>query len=226
MGRWCVEKAHGKGILGRCKAACYDADMDERARVIGIAGPSCSGKTTLARRLASTLPGGALVFELDWYYHDQSGHGIDDIDVDVPAAIDHNLAVIHLRRLAAGHVVERPDYDYHTHARARAGITIHPAPAIIVEGLFALYWEELRAVLDHGMFIEADHGVCLERRIARDTRERGRTAEQVKRQYREKVQPMFERYVAPTCRHAGLVLDGAGSVDDMIERAAAWLESQ
>jgi uridine kinase len=172
------------------------------------------------------MPGGGLVFELDWYYHDQSDHGIDDIDVDIPAAIDHELAVAHLRRLAGGHAVERPDYDYHTHSRARAGVTIDPAPAIIVEGLFALYWEELRAVLDHGIFIQADHDLCLERRIARDTRERGRTAEQVKRQFREKVEPMFERYVAPSRRHAGLLLDGAGTMDAMIDRATTWLESQ
>lgn len=190
--------------------------MADRPRVIGIAGPSCSGKTSLARRLAEYLPGGGLVVELDWYYHDQTGASLEEIDVDVPGAIDHELLVSHLRRLIDGHAVERPAYDYVTHTRASEGVTVQPAANLIVEGLFALYWPELRDLLDHSVFILAGDATCLPRRIARDTRERGRTEEQVTRQYNDKVKPMYDRYVHPTRGNADLLLSGKHSVESMI----------
>lgn len=194
--------------------------------VIGIAGPSCSGKTSLARALAGRLPGGGVVFELDWYYHDQSGRSLDDIDVDSPAAIDHNLAITQLRRLAAGHAIERPAYDYHAHARAPEGVIVQPAANIIVEGLFALYWWEVGELLDYAIFIDAGHDTCLSRRIARDTRERGRSADKVTRQYREQVQPMYEQYVRPTREHAGLILDGEQSLDTLVGYVEDWMEDE
>jgi uridine kinase len=197
--------------------------MDAHPLVIAIAGPSCSGKTSLARRLAGRLPGGGLVFELDWYYHDQSGRTIEEIDVDVPDAIDHDLLVRHLGRLIDGRAVERPVYDYATHTRASEGAAIEPAANVVVEGLFALYWPELRALLDRSIFILAGHDTCLERRIARDTRERGRTREQVTRQYHAKVEPMYERYVHPTRDHAGLLLDGLDPIDTLLRKTLDWL---
>ena len=189
--------------------------MVNRPTVIGIAGPSCSGKSTLARGLAERLEGGARVIEIDWYYHDQTGRSTDEIDVDIPDAIEHPLLVTHLQRLVAGEAIERPDYDYATHSRSANGVRIEPAPNLIVEGLFTLYWPRLRALLDRAVFIEADANACLARRIERDTRERGRSADEVERQFHAKVLPMYERHVHPTREHAGLVLDGgalAGSL--------------
>jgi len=189
--------------------------MDDRPLVIGIAGPSCSGKTSLARRLAERLTGGGLVFELDWYYHDQAGRSLDDVEVDVPEAIDHELLTAHLRRLVDGHAIERPVYDYATHSRAREGVTVQAAANIVVEGLFALYWPGLRDLYDHSVFILADHDTCLARRIERDTRERGRTADQVTRQYLHKVRPMYEEHVHPTHAEADLLLPGEDSPESM-----------
>lgn len=183
--------------------------------VIGIAGPSCSGKTMLARTLAGRLPGGGVVFELDWYYRDQSGRDIDDIEVDVPDAIDHDLAVAQLQRLAGGETIERPVYDYATHSRAQNRVALSPAPHIVADGLFALYWPPLRALYDLSVFIDADAETCLRRRIARDTRERGRSADSVTRQFHARVWPMFEHHVLPTRTHAGLVLDGSREVNDL-----------
>lgn len=217
------ENLDGKGILRACKAAWYHALMFRRPLVIAIAGPSCSGKTTLARHLAERLPGGGLVFELDWYYHDQSGHGVDEIDVDVPDAIDHTLAVSQLRRLIDGHAVERPDYDYAAHARAATGIRVAPAASIVVEGLFALYWPELRALYDHSVFITLDHAICLQRRIDRDTRERGRTIDDVMRQYHRKVRPMYEQYVHPTRHEAELILHGIEPVESLVDEVERWI---
>jgi uridine kinase len=192
--------------------------------VIGIAGPSCSGKTTLARRLAAGLPGGGLVFELDWYYHDQAGVSVDAINVDIPTAIDHRLAITQLRRLIDGQAIERPAYDYATHTRRPQGVMVRPAANIIVEGLFALYWPEVGELLDYAIFIRADHDICLKRRIERDTRERGRTADEVARQFHDKVEPMYEKHVHPTWEHAGLILDGAQSIDDLVGHVEDWLQ--
>jgi uridine kinase len=189
--------------------------MSKRPLVIGIAGPSCSGKTSLARHLAERLRSGCLVFELDWYYHDQAGRTLDDIDVDVPSAIDHELLIAHLGRLIDGHAIERPVYDYATHSRAGEGVTIQPAANIIVEGLFALYWPGLYDLYDRAVFILADHDTCLERRIARDTSERGRTVDQVTKQFHQKVRPMYDVHVHPTCAEADLVLSGEDSLESM-----------
>jgi len=191
-----------------------------RSFVVGIAGPSCSGKTALARRLAEKLPGRTAVIELDWYYRDQSGHSLDDIDVDVPEAIDDALAVVQLERLVDGHAVERPVYDYTTHARTGETVRVEPAEFYIVEGLFTLYWDSLRRLLGASIYIDADHGICLARRIGRDTRERGRTLEEVMRQYHHRVRPMAEKFVVPTARHADLILPGTDPVDSLAARAA------
>lgn len=191
--------------------------MAPRAVVIAIAGPSCSGKTTIARRLRDALgPDRAVVFELDWYYHDHSTVPKHLWQFDHPSAIDDALMVDQLRTLAAGRPIDRPLYDYATHARTGATARVEPAPFVIVEGLFALYWEGVRALADVAVFITADHGLCLARRIERDVRERGRTAESVIRQVREQVEPMYEAHVHPTRRHAHLLVDGARPVDEIL----------
>jgi len=192
--------------------------MSDRPYIVGIAGPSCSGKTSLARTLARLLPGETLVFELDWYYRDQRGRTIDEINVDVPSALDETLIVEQLGRLAGGHSVVRPVYDYATHSRSPRGLGIGPADAIVVEGLFALYWERLRRLFDLSVFLLADHRTCLGRRIARDTRERGRTVEEVVRQYRRQVRPMYDRFVRPTRHRADVLLGGSGTVEDLSSR--------
>jgi len=192
--------------------------MSDRPYIVGISGPSCSGKTTLARSLAAGLSRAAVVFELDWYYRDQGGRTIGEINVDVPWALDDALIVEQLERLAGGGSVIRPAYDYSTHSRARRGIRVGPADTIVVEGLFALYWERLRRLFDLSVFIIADHKTCLARRIARDTRERGRTAGEVIRQYRRQVRPMYDRFVRPTRHRADILLGGSGTVADLVSR--------
>jgi uridine kinase len=194
--------------------------MIQRAFVVGIAGPSCSGKTSLARRLHETLDGTSLVFELDWYYRDQRGRSLDDIDVDIPEALDDALIVDQLRHLAAGLPIDRPVYDYVTHARLANTVRVDPSDVVIVEGLFALYWEPLRRLLGASVFITADHATCLSRRIARDTHERGRAVEEVMRQYHRSVRPRYEKFVQPTARYADLVLSGSDPVDSLAERVA------
>jgi len=182
--------------------------MKNPVRIIGIAGPSCSGKSTLAKHLSVVLDGATQVIGIDSYYHDRTGVPEKEINVDVPGAIEHDLLITHLQRLAAGLPVERPVYDYATHSRAPQGLHVLPADNVVVEGLFALYWEELRALFDLGVFMEVDHATCIERRIERDVRERGRTRESVIDVYEKKVRPMYETYVHDTREHADLTLYG------------------
>ena len=187
-------------------------------RVVGIAGPSGSGKTTLAEAVADRVTGGGVVFALDAYYRDQRGVDESVIDVDVPEAIEHELVYEHLRSLASGRRVEQPEYDFATHSRAPRGRVLEPAPIVVVEGLFALYWAQVRELVHTRVFVTLDHEECLRRRIERDVRERGRTRSEVVSQYENKVRPMYDRYVDATRHHAHLVLDGRASIDVLAEQ--------
>jgi uridine kinase len=197
--------------------------MPDRPRIIGIAGPSCSGKTTLARALAQALRGGATVVGLDAYYHDFSGVPEPAIHVDVPDAIDSRLLIEQMLDLAAGRAIERPVYDYATHTRSAQRVRVEPAGHVVVEGLFALYWPALRALYDLAVFVDADHDTCLSRRVDRDVRERGRTRESVVEVYRNKVRPMYELHVAPTRARADIVVSGLDGVDEMVSAVAGRL---
>lgn len=193
-------------------------------RVLGIAGPSGSGKTTLAHAVAARCDG--VVFALDAYYHDQRDVDESAIDVDVPKAIDVALALEHLRGLVAGRTIDQPVYDFATHARTDQTRSLAPARFVFVEGLFALYWPELRALMHARVFIDLDHDECLRRRIERDVRERGRTRAEVASQYENKVRPMYERHVEPTRRHADVVLDGHAEIHRLVEGLADALVRQ
>jgi uridine kinase len=185
--------------------------------LIGIAGPSCSGKSEVARRLARILRAPTLV--LDHYYRDLAEIPFDQrvkTNFDAPESLDSELIAQHVRALQRGEAVEQPTYDFAHHTRASNTEIVPSAPFVLVEGLFALYWPELRDSLNLRIYIHADHEVCLTRRIFRDVRERGRTEESVRSQYAETVQPMCECHIAPTQAHADLVLSGVAPVKQSV----------
>lgn len=184
--------------------------------VVGIAGPSGSGKTTLAQAVASRL--GGLVFALDAYYRDQRHLTEDEIEVDIPDAIEASLAAEQLRALLAGRPVDQPVYDFANHARTGRTVALLPHDVVIVDGLFALYWDELRALMHTRAFIALDHDECLRRRVARDVRDRGRTRDEVVAMYEGKVRPMYDAHVAPTRGFADLVLDGRSPIDKLAQQ--------
>ena len=199
--------------------------MNGKPYVIGIAGPSCAGKTALAQRLAELL-NDAVVFALDSYYRDLSDlepSGRADYNFDVPEALDDGLFLGHLRALTRGEAVDTPVYDFSTHCRRPETTRLEPGRVVLVEGLYALYWAAARDLMALKVFIEASEGVILARRTARDVRERGRTPESVQAQYARTVRPMYERYALPTRRFADLVLDGTEPVDGLARKVLAEL---
>ncbi len=185
--------------------------------LIGIAGPSCSGKSEVARRLARILR--APILAIDHYYRDLKELSLEErtkINFDSPHSLDEELVVEHVRALKADHLILQPTYDFTRHTRAEATEKIEPAEYVIVEGLFALSWAEVRAQLDFGIYIFADHETCLTRRIFRDVRERGRTEESVRAQYEATVRPMADLHVAPTAQYADVVLAGVAPVKQSV----------
>lgn len=135
------------------------------------------------------------------------------MNFDEPDALDRGLLFEHLSQLARGTDIRVPVYDFARHTRAAETTLLRAEAFIIVEGLFALYWEEVRALFGTSVFVTAEDGLCFERRLERDTRERGRSAESVLEQYRHTVRPMAERYVLPTRAFADVVVAGTGSLD-------------
>ncbi len=198
--------------------------------LIGVAGPSCAGKTELSRNLTRALD--ATLLPLDCYYrelHHLTMEQRNRFNFDEPAALDHDLFVQHLRELAEGRPINRPVYDFATHSRTADVERIAPGHSsgqlelpgseeplhrefIVVEGLFVLYWEDVRSLFETKVFVDLEDGPCLERRIYRDTRERGRTSESVIRQFTETVQPMSNIYVRPTRHNADIVVPGDNDI--------------
>lgn len=192
--------------------------------LVGIGGPSCSGKTALAQALADRFPAAAATaLSLDHYYRDLShedpalraGHNFD-----APEALDRELLAAHLAALKRGETVERPDYDFVTHTRRPDTVATPAAPLVVIEGILALYWHEVRRLLDIAVYVEVDAETALARRLDRDTAERGRTRESVLRAFQENVLPMCRRYCEPTRRHADIVVDGTGPVSGAVDIVA------
>ena len=198
--------------------------MGARPHLIGIAGPSCAGKTELARWLAARLA--APVLNLDLYYSDMAELLLEERarrNFDEPVALEYPLILAHVRALAAGEPILAPRYDFSTHTRAAGGEVIQPAAFVVLEGLFALYWSEVRSLMRTRLFVNAPDDVCLARRTARDVRERGRSPESVRWQFETTVRPMAQLHVLPTQAHADLVLLGTEPVDSLGERVLAIL---
>ena len=189
--------------------------------LIGVAGGTGAGKSTIVRRLADCF--GGCVIDLDSYYVDRSALPAEErsrLNYDEPAAIDAALLVEHIARLTRGEPVPKPVYSFESHARVGVEV-VSPARLVIVEGLFTFWWEAIRSMLDVKVFVDASPDLRLIRRIRRDVTERDRTVDQVLQQYLGTVRPMHERYVEPTRAHADLVVTNDGLVQDAVERVIA-----
>ena len=185
--------------------------------LIGIAGPSCSGKSEIARRLAEDLgEKGSTIFSLDAYYKDLSSLRTSERgkrNFDLPEALDYDLLKEHLQLLTRGSEVKKPIYDFTTHTRSTRFEKFMPCDVLVIEGLFTFYWKDMRDLFHTRVFVALDDQLCLDRRIARDTKERGRSRSSVMAQYKETVKPMNERYVLPTKPFADIVVSGNDPVE-------------
>jgi uridine kinase len=182
--------------------------------LIGVAGPSCAGKTELSRTLQNHL--NAALLQLDAYYFDLSDRSMEErarFNFDVPAALDHDLFLSQLQALESGRAVDVPVYDFATHSRTTRTERIEPRQFIVVEGLFVLYWSDIRALFGTKVFVDLGDLMCLKRRIHRDVLERGRTEDSVVRQFHETVAPMANLYVRTTREHADIVIRGDSPLD-------------
>jgi uridine kinase len=178
--------------------------------VIGVAGGSGSGKSTVTRQvLASVGPDMATVLYQDDYYLDQtemSPEARRKTNYDHPQAFDWPLMMQHLQALRRGEPIEMPTYDFTAHNRASQTITLQPAPVIVVEGLFALYDADLRKMMSLKIYVDTAPDVRFIRRLQRDMAERGRSVESVINQYMDTVRPMHKQFIEPTKRHADVIL--------------------
>lgn len=189
--------------------------------VVGVAGGTGAGKTTVVRAIAEAV-GGDRVAELpeDAYYREYTH--LDDaertrINWDHPDAIEVDLLLEHVQRLVRGETIQRPVYDFSAYARAPRTIPVEPRPVLIVEGILIFVDARLRSLFDVKVFVDTDADLRFIRRLLRDVEERGRTVDSVVRQYLDTVRPMHVAFVEPTKRYADLIVPEGGENHVAIE---------
>ena len=185
--------------------------------IIGIAGGTGSGKTTVVRKIIDSLQAGEVVLLPQDSYYKDSSHVPDElkqqINFDHPNAFDWPLLLEHIQMLKAGQVIEQPVYYYQTCSRLKETIHIEPRPVIIIEGIMALWDASLREMMDLKLFVDADPDERLIRVIQRDVIERGRTAEAVMERYTRVLKPMHQQFIEPTKRFADLISPEGGNIE-------------
>ncbi|MBQ9883486.1 MAG: uridine kinase [Bacteroidaceae bacterium] len=183
--------------------------------IIGIAGGTGSGKTTVVRKIMESLPQGEVVLlPLDSYYKDSSNVPEDRrqlINFDHPNAFDWDLLHEHILRIRAGKSIEEPIYDYITCSRQPETIHIEPREVVIIEGILSLYDTKLRDMMDLKIFVDTDPDERLIRVMQRDVMERGRTFEAVMERYMRVLKPMHEQFIEPCKSYAVLIVPQGGS---------------
>ncbi|MBQ0076272.1 MAG: uridine kinase [Bacteroidales bacterium] len=198
--------------------------------IIGIAGGTGSGKTTVVRKLIERLPKGEVtVIPLDSYYNDSSDVPAEDrqkINFDHPDAFEWSLISNHLQMLKEGQAIEQPVYDYITSTRSDRTIHVEPNDIVIVEGILTLHNPELRDQMDLKVFVDADADDRLVRVIKRDIVERGRTVEAVIERYQRIVKPMHEQFVEPCKRYANVIIPQGGHNNAAINMMTKFIKQQ
>lgn len=186
----------------------------DKITIIGIAGGTGSGKTTVVRKIVEALPPHFVaVVPLDSYYNDTTGMTPEersDINFDHPDAFDWKLLIKHVNELRNGHAVEQPTYSYIISNRLPETIHVEPKPVIIIEGIMTLINKRLRDMMDLKIFVDCDPDERLIRNIQRDTIDRGRTVSMVVDRYLKILKPMHEQFIEPTKRFANVIIPQGG----------------
>lgn len=181
--------------------------------VIGIAGGTGSGKSTLVQKIKEEFRDEIAILSHDFYYKRHDDMSYEDrcaLNYDHPNAFDTDLMIEHIRQLKAWTVVERPVYDFSIHNRVDETVAVHPAKVVVAEGILIFENQELRDLCDIKVFIDTDSDVRILRRILRDVRERGRTLDSVVSQYLTTVKPMHEQFVEPSKKYVDLIIPEGG----------------
>ena len=205
----------------------------DQVLVIGIAGGTGSGKTTITRKLCENFGPDVSVINHDNYYkahHNMPYEERAKLNYDHPNAFDTDMLIEHLKQLRQGHSVVCPVYDYTVHDRSKDTIIIKPARVIIVEGILIFENRELCDQMDIKIYVDADADVRILRRIVRDVRDRGRSLDSVINQYLTTVKPMHEQFVEPSKRNADIIVPQGGhnrvALEMVMERVRAHLEGK
>ncbi|WP_297554949.1 uridine kinase [uncultured Actinomyces sp.] len=203
-----------------------------RSLVIGIAGGTASGKTSLTKALVKEFKGNTAVVYLDNYYKSHTGLTYEQraaLNYDAPTAFDIDLMIEQLRQLIDGNPIECPVYDYTIHNRSEEVQEIAPQPVVIVEGILLFVFPQLCELFDIKLFVDTDADERILRRVRRDMVERGRTIDSIEKQYLETVKPMHDLYVEPSKRKADIIIpDGVHNLvalDMIINRINHYLQS-
>ena len=205
--------------------------MSSDIMILGIAGGTGSGKTTITRKLVQSFGGDVSVIHHDNYYkahHDMPYEERAKLNYDHPDSFDTELLVEALKELKKGHSVTCPVYDYTIHDRTDRTVIIRPTRVIIVEGILIFESRELCEQMDIKIFVDTDADVRILRRIVRDVRDRGRSLESVINQYLNTVKPMHEQFVEPSKRRADIIIPEGGhnqvALEMVVERVRAHLK--
>lgn len=179
--------------------------------VIGIAGGTCSGKSSIANILieAFRYTKSINIIKEDDYYKDQSHLPMEErvkTNYDHPLAFDFDLMTEHIKKLINGESIEKPTYDYTVHNRSDKTEIVHPSDVLIIEGLFALYNKEIRDIEDIKIFVDTPADVRFIRRLKRDVAERARTVDNITEQYLTTVKPMHDQFLEPTKQYADIII--------------------
>ncbi|WP_341960850.1 uridine kinase [Planococcus maritimus] len=203
-----------------------------RPVVIGIAGGSGSGKTSVTNSIYEVFKEhSVVVIEQDYYYKDQSDLAFEErleTNYDHPLAFDTDLLIDHVNELLERRAIEKPIYNYALHTRAKESVVIDPKDVIILEGILVLEDERLRELMDIKLFVDTDADLRIIRRLMRDINERGRTIDSVIEQYLTVVRPMHNQFIEPTKRYADVIIPEGGqnevAIDLMVTKIKTILE--
>jgi len=181
--------------------------------VIGIAGGTGSGKTTLVNKLKEMIGDKVVTLTHDYYYKANSDKNLEErskMNYDHPHAFDTDMLVAHIKMLKEGLSIEHPLYDFVNHTRAQESVKVEPTKVVIVEGILIFENKELRDLMDMKIFVDTDSDVRIIRRILRDVKERGRSLDSVVEQYLNTVKLMHEEFVEPSKKHADIIVPEGG----------------
>jgi uridine kinase len=198
--------------------------------VIGIAGGTGSGKSTVARKVAEELSDASVAFiEMDAYYRNFAHLSMDErrrINWDHPDSFDLELLIAHLGQLGKGAEIERPVYDFVTHTRSARAVRVAAADVVVVDGILLFVDERLRGLCEVKVYVDTDADIRLIRRIRRDSAERGRPLDEILEQYLTTVRPMHLQFVEPSKRYADVIVPRGGHNPVAIEMIVAKIKSR